>query len=85
MKERENVGNDSLYFTGSSAHWRTPYLASQPELGILSQRWPGIDHSDRCIAFVTWSHVRGLTEAKKGGGAPSGEFGTASGSGLDVR
>jgi hypothetical protein len=27
-KERENVRDDSPYFTGSPTHWRAPYLAT---------------------------------------------------------
>ena len=59
-KEREDVRNDSPYFTGSSAHWCATCLASQPVVGILPQRWPGTDPSDCGSAPAIWPDLRGV-------------------------
>ena len=65
-KGREDVGDDSPYFTGSSAYWRAPCLATQQGVGILSQRWPGTARSYHSLAPVIWSAVRGVRASKRG-------------------
>jgi hypothetical protein len=36
-----NVGNNSAHCINSSARGRTPYMATQQRVGILSKQWHG--------------------------------------------
>ena len=42
-----NVGNNSAHYINSSARGRTPYMATQQRVGILSKQWHGTGPSDR--------------------------------------
>ena len=57
----ENVGNNSTHCINSSTRGRTPYLATQQWVGILSKRWPGTGPCDRGRAPVNGPY---LTEVK---------------------
>ena len=63
---RTYVRNNSNSSPDSPANWRAPYLASQPELGILShwRPWVAAHHSD-CSPF-TWENLRRVSVEQTG-------------------
>ena len=59
-----NVGNNSPYCINSSISGRTPYLATQQWVGILSKRWPGTGPSDRGCAPFSGPHMTAVMASK---------------------
>jgi len=55
-----NVGNNSPHYIGSCARGRTPCLATQQGLGILSKQWHGTGPSDRGRAPVNGPYLTGV-------------------------
>ncbi len=62
----ENVGNNSSHYISSCARGRTPCLAAQQELGILSKRWHGTGPSDRGLAPVNGAYMTGARALTEG-------------------
>jgi hypothetical protein len=60
----ENVGNNSPHRISSCARGRTPHLATQQWVGILSKRWPGTGPSDRGRVPFSRPHLTGMTASK---------------------
>lgn len=55
-----NVGNYSAHCISSCARGRTPCLATQQGVGILSKRWQGTGPSDRGRAPVDGAYLTGM-------------------------
>jgi hypothetical protein len=55
-----NVGYNSPHYISSCARGRTPFLATQQGLGILSKRWPGAGPSDRGRTPVNGPYLTGV-------------------------
>lgn len=51
-----NAGHNFSDIAGAAACWRTAGLASQYEVGVLSERWPGFD-SIGCIGAYAFGPV----------------------------
>jgi hypothetical protein len=47
QEHADNTCGDS----GIDDGWSTAFMAAQPKLGLLSQRWPGVDPAD-CDHFA---------------------------------
>ena len=62
----ENVGNNSTHCINSSTRGRTPDMATQQELGILSKRWSGTGPSDRGRAPVNGPYLTGVMASQRG-------------------
>jgi hypothetical protein len=61
----ENVGNNSAHYINSCARGRTPCLATQQGLGILSKQWPGTGPSDRGRAPVNGPYLTGVRASQR--------------------
>ena len=62
-----NVGNNFAHCISSSTRGRTPYLATQQWVGILSKRWPGTGPFDRARAPVNGPYLTGVMTSRRGG------------------
>ena len=59
-ERRDGNGNNSAHYINSSTRWRTPYLALQQWVGILSNRWPGTGPADRASALFNGPYLTGV-------------------------
>jgi hypothetical protein len=60
-----NVGNNSAHRINSSTRGRTPYLAAQQWVGILSKQWLGTGPCDRGRAPVNGPYLTGLRASQR--------------------
>ena len=60
-----NVGNNSPHYIGSCARGRTPCLATQQGLGILSKQWHGTGPSDRGRAPFNRPYLTGVKASQR--------------------
>ena len=61
----ENVGNNSPHCISSFARRRTPCLATQQGLGILSKQWHGTGPSDRGRAPFNRPYLTGVKASQR--------------------
>jgi|GEM_PF-2880539 hypothetical protein len=66
-ERRDGNGNNSAHCINCSTRWRTPYLATQPWMGILSKWFAGTGPFDLARVPVNGPYLTGVMASRSGG------------------